>query len=200
MSEDIVNAGKAAWQEVHRCTSFENWKAISLAVSVGRQAAMSEAKVNGPRGARYARIFNGWLNDHGFASMSFHLRTACCAFADHMQEIETWRAALPDATRQNNPEVYLRNWRRSTRMTMPKHHVTSGKRNGGLRPVSWPQDHIRRAAANLRQSTSRDLFVLARAALEGAIRSRDDLLQLLDEPTPGRIPAKAAPSVEAALA
>jgi hypothetical protein len=184
MSEDVVTAGLKAWQQVHRATSFQNWKAIALAVSVGRQAAMSEAKVNGPRGARYARIFNGWLDANGFAAMSFHVRTACCAFADHMQEIETWRAALPDTERssQNNVEVCLRNWRRSTRMTPQKHHVMSGKRNGGERPVSWPQDCIRRAAAAMRQSTSRDLFVLARAALEGAIRGREDLIAILDEP------------------
>jgi hypothetical protein len=51
---------------------------------------------------------------------------------------------------------------------------------------------IRRAAANMRQNGSRDLFILARAALEGAIRNRDDLFALLDATAPpGRIPAKA---------
>jgi hypothetical protein len=148
---------------------------------------MSEAKTNGPRGAKYARIFTAWLEKHGFGSMSYHVRAACCAFADHMQEIETWRAALPDHVRaaQNNVEVVLRNWRKATKpATPPRHHVTSGKRNDGERPVSWPQDCIRRAAANMRQNGSRDLFILARAALEGAIRSRADLVAILDEPAP----------------
>jgi hypothetical protein len=51
----------------------------------------------------------------------------------------------------------------------------------------------------MRQNGSRDFFVLARAALEGAIRSREDLIAILDEPAPGRPPRKVAP-VEAAHA
>jgi hypothetical protein len=47
--------------------------------------------------------------------------------------------------------------------------VTSGKRTGGRRLVL--QDCIRRAAVAMRQSRSSDLFILARAALEAAIRS-----------------------------
>ena len=51
----------------------------------------------------------------------------------------------------------------------------------------------------MRQNGSRDFFVLARVALEGAIRSRADLVAILDEPAPTRAPRKVAP-VEATLA
>ena len=75
--------------------------------------------------------------------------------------------------------------------------------NGGARPqragkaIHWPQEPIRRAASAMRESRSNDLLILARVALQAAIRSEDDLFALLkDTTTPPAFP----PPVELALA
>jgi hypothetical protein len=118
-------------------------------------------------------------------------------FADNMVSIEAWRATLPEAKRaaQNHPEVCLKHWRRAMKPAeAPRRRVTATKKNGGLRPVSWPQDAIRRAAAALRECRSSDLFVVARRVLEAAVPSRADLIALLDdEPTRPAAKAKVAP-------
>jgi hypothetical protein len=50
---------------------------------------------------------------------------------------------------------------------------------GSLRGVFWPLDALQRAATAIRETRSNDCMVLARKALEGAIRDEDDLLALL---------------------
>ena len=45
--------------------------------------------------------------------------------------------------------------------------------------ASVPRDMLRRAAVALRECTSNDIFRLARVALEAAIRSEADLVELL---------------------
>jgi hypothetical protein len=49
---------------------------------------------------------------------------------------------------------------------------------------------IRRAAMAMRDARSRDFYVLAHVALEGAIRNEGDVLALLEEPKqPTQMPA-----------
>ena len=76
-------------------------------------------------------------------------------------------------------------------------HVVS---NGGARPQRAGkaiQEPIRRAASAMRESRSNDLLILARVALQAAIRSEDDLFALLkDTTTPPAFP----PPVELAFA
>jgi hypothetical protein len=58
--------------------------------------------------------------------------------------------------------------------------------------VFWPQSAIKRAADAMRESGSRDLYVLARVALEAAIRCEADLLELLSPHAPmSPLPRKA---------
>jgi hypothetical protein len=61
-----------------------------------------------------------------------------------------------------------------------RQHVVSGaKPHRTGRPIYWPQDAIRRAATALRECRSNDTFTLARIALEAALRSESDLIDLL---------------------
>lgn len=46
--------------------------------------------------------------------------------------------------------------------------------------IFFGQEMVRRAAMARRDNGSRDYFVLARAALEGAIRSEADIAELLE--------------------
>jgi hypothetical protein len=47
------------------------------------------------------------------------------------------------------------------------------------RPIHLPQEMLRRAAAAIRESRSNDCVVLAKAALQAAIRNESDLGELL---------------------
>jgi hypothetical protein len=63
--------------------------------------------------------------------------------------------------------------------------------------IHWLQEPIRRAASAMRKSRSNDLLILARVALQAAIRSEDDLFAVLkDTTTQPAFP----PPVELALA
>jgi hypothetical protein len=130
---------------------------------------------------------------------------------DHPRSIRRDRSASrhgsrisPEKRRQlNHPAAIWTHWRgaqpadcgRAARL-----HVVS---NGGARPqragkaIHWLQEPIRRAASAMRESRSNDLLILARVALQAAIRSEDDLFALLkDTTTPPAFP----PPVELALA
>ena len=184
---DPIARGRAAWAAIHHATTFESWKAVALAVALGRRQAMHDADVNAPFGTKYRTAINRWLETNGFGGMRYGVRVACCKLVDELQAIEAWRDALPPHIRdsQNNPEVCLRSWRRSIkppREPVAQHRpavVMSGPKG---RSVHWHGDHIRRAGLALRESYSTDIFVMARKALEAAIRSEGDLLVLLDPP------------------
>jgi hypothetical protein len=192
MSDAAVIAGAEAWAKVHKATTFEAWKAISLAVVIGRQHALRSAGINHPHGTRYSRAYIAWLNENGFASLPFGLRASCCKLADNMTTIEQWRASLTDAERQsqNNPQTVLKNWRRATRLAEPlRRRVTPHAANGD-RPVQASGDLIKRVAIALRAVRSNDYFVMARAALDALTHA--DLVGILDEPPRGRQPRKVA--------
>ena len=57
--------------------------------------------------------------------------------------------------------------------------------------LNWSQDAVRRAYESMLKSQSHDLLVLARVALQGAIRSEADLLALLPAEPPQTHSAKA---------
>jgi hypothetical protein len=109
------------------------------------------------------------------------------------------RAGLDDAKRHklNHPGAVWSHWRRAktyadrsapavrnfVKAAMPSH------KNG--RPVHWPQHCLRRAHQAMLGSRSTDLLTLARVALQAAIRSQDDLLELLNGAKPPH-PSKAS--------
>jgi hypothetical protein len=196
-----VAEGKAAWDRVHHATTFEAWKTIAAAVAIGRQHALHEASANRPFGTRYGRAFNGWLDANGFRDMPFGVRTACCKLVDHLSEIEAWRASLPEIKRadQCHPETVLRHWRRATAPSPQHRAIVRRIRELEGKPVYWSQDAMRRAHRAMLESRSSDLLILARVALEAAIRTDGDLLALL-ETSPTRAPAKPAPVEVTALA
>jgi hypothetical protein len=113
---------------------------------------------------------------------------------EHLPAVTAWRDGLPEAQRRkhNHPSLW-HVFRRATKAATPaRPYVRSAKsshRPG--KPVYWPGDAIRRAAMALRECGSPDIFRLARVALEAAVRSESDILQLLND-----VP-KPKPSVEA---
>ena len=198
---DPIARGRAAWAAISCATTFESWKAVALAVALGRQQAMHDADVNAPFGTRYRTAINRWLEANGFSGMRYGVRVACCKLVDDLERIEAWRDALPPHVRdsQNNPEVCLRSWRRAIRPPrkpeVRRPAVATNRPKGHA--VYWSSDHIRRGAEAFRMCRSNDVFTLVRAVLESAVRSETDLLQLLERPPSPQRSSAAAMSVVA---
>jgi hypothetical protein len=115
--------------------------------------------------------------------------------------IEAWRATLEDAKKR--PLNYPRSvWhaRRSTKAETPRpprrqqvvvkrvSATAEAARQG--RAIYWPHDAMRRAHQAMLDSRSHDLLILARAALQAAIRNEGDLLALLSEQPAGSTPRR----------
>lgn len=64
----------------------------------------------------------------------------------------------------------------SANAAAPRHRSHIGEREG--KPVYWSQAALRRAHEPMVKSRSSDLLILARLALEAAIRTEADLLAL----------------------
>jgi hypothetical protein len=132
----------------------------------------------------------------GFSVAQERYRALLCM--KNLPAIETWRAGLDDAQRRrlNHPNAIWARWKRSTRAdgnrSAPAQHFVKSAmpshRNG--RPIYFGQDILRRAAMALRETRSNDTFVVARAVLEAAIRSENDLIEL---PSPDTAAMSALP-------
>jgi hypothetical protein len=87
----------------------------------------------------------------------------------------------------NHPNVIWQHWRRATKVktSVPtrRHVVKGAKAKGNGHAIHWNADAIRRAANAIRQVYSNDLFVMARRALEAAVRNEADLIELLPPDT-----------------
>ena len=192
---DDVAAGRAAWERIKSLSKplFEDWMAIGRALIVGRAACMAAAKSNGPHGGPYNRLIRLWLDDNGLGDIDSHERTNAIHMIEHEVEIKVWRDGLSDVARRraNHPHTIIAHWRANSSPQKAGPKPEKRPYNGGAshtrthamgRPVQWPQDVIRRAATALREAKSNDLFVVARAALDAAIRGEGDLAELHSEP------------------
>jgi hypothetical protein len=109
--------------------------------------------------------------------------------------IEAWRATLDDAKKRtlNDPGgAVWHAWRRTTTERPSQHRLKARSRiraAGYGRAIHWPQTALKRAAEAIREARSGDCIVLARKALEAAIRNENDLLALL----PDDLPATSTP-------
>jgi hypothetical protein len=118
--------------------------------------------------------------------------------------ISSPRAGLDDEQRRrlNRPGAVWSHWQRSIKATTtaPKRqHVVKGTTSHKSgRPVYWSREMLRRAATALRECRSNDIFKMARAALEGAIRTDADLLELLNDAPVRQIKAPVAAVTHAA--
>jgi hypothetical protein len=112
-------------------------------------------------------------------------RSYRCISCTNRQAIEEWRATLDEKKRHawNHPGAVWAHWRRSlkTEIATPKRQPVQGAQSSHRpgKAVFWPQDMLRRAAMALRECSSNDIFRLARVALEAAIRTESDLIELL---------------------
>ncbi len=186
-----VIEAQAAWRRIRERdkATFDDWLAIGRALIAGRHDCMAKAGVNKPYGPAYQKLMRTWLDEHGLADIDSHERVGAIHCVEHQAEIETWRANLTGVERRraNHPNTIVKHWRSLTAPERPgpkRSSPGSSTRHADKRPVHWGQDHLRRAASAIRECRSTDCFVLARAAMEAAIRSEAELFQLLSPPQP----------------
>jgi len=204
---DNVAEGRAAWERLRRVgtTSWQDWTLVARALAVGREQAMKTAKSNRPYGPAYTRAMRQWIDDNGFSAIPQTERYACHRLLENLPAITAWRDSLPPKQRlkNNHPHGVFWAWRRSLNLAPPLKKLPSAKmppKPAKGANVYWPQDAIRRAALAMKEHRSNDWLILARAALEAAIRDTTDLDTLstssISQPAPSR-PAEAAALVPA---
>jgi hypothetical protein len=199
MTADAISEGKAAWDRLksRERATWSDWIKVGQALLIGRAAAMKAANTNRAVGTRYNKAMGQWLRDHGLDGINNQERYRAILCVENRDAIEVWRATLDDAKRRrfNHPNSVWAGWRKSkTEPAAPARYIVNAAtphKTG--KPIFWSQDMIRRAAMAIKDARTNDYFLMARAALEGAVRDGDDLLALLEN-TPTRTPAKAAPA------
>jgi hypothetical protein len=133
----IIKTGVECWQAIGRAESFEAWVKIGKALQIGRDHALKTTGANRPEGRRYCAEFSQWIERHGFAEMQKSVRSVSIELVEHLAEIESWRATLPEKQRKRlvHPLSVTRRWRAAT----------------GHGNVRSPQDLKREAAAAWRR-------------------------------------------------
>jgi hypothetical protein len=111
-----VKLGLDAWQSITKAETFEAWKRIGLALSIGKQHALRVTGANQAWRQHYSREFGGWMKEHGFDKMPKPTRSVAIEFHENIDAIAAWRATLTERQRQRlcGPLQNVRRWRRET--------------------------------------------------------------------------------------
>jgi hypothetical protein len=182
---DAISAGREAWQRLCRRgdATFADWIVVGQAVAIGRAECLKRAGTNKPFGKKYTAAMAEWLLDAKLDDIHQQERYWALRVIDNLEAIEGWRATLDDKSRRrlSHPQAIWGNWRKSLGES-PRHPVRGAVPQATGRAIHWPQDVIRRAAVAMRECRSPDVYVLARVALEAAIRTDSELMLLFATP------------------
>ncbi len=112
----VIRAGIDAWQSIKKADSFENWKRIGAALSIGKAHALRVTGANCAWGQNYSRVFCDWMKRHHFDRMPKSLRSHAIELHENIAAIEAWRSTLPEKQRQRlaGSLQNVRRWRRET--------------------------------------------------------------------------------------
>jgi hypothetical protein len=93
--------------------SFEAWKVIGAALSVGKAHALRVTGANSAWGRNYSREFGAWMKEHHFDRMPKSVRSAAIELRENATAIEAWRATLSERQRKRliHPLSNVRRWR-----------------------------------------------------------------------------------------
>jgi hypothetical protein len=111
-----IAKGREAWAAINKAESFDGWKAIGAALSVGKRHALKVSGANAPWGRNYSREFNLWVRQYGFDKMPAATRSVAVELHEHAEQITAWRDTLPERQRKRlvHPLSVTRRWRAST--------------------------------------------------------------------------------------
>jgi hypothetical protein len=184
-----IEAGRQAWQRLKgERKTWSDWLAVARCLEAGRAQVMKDSKTNRPVGTTYNTAMGTWLREQGLDGVTAQERYRLGKILANLADIGPWLASLDDAQRRkwNHPSAIWGRFR--IHKTAVRAAATADKlatmptRKAG--PVYWSQDHVSRAHSAMLRSRSSDLLVLARLALEGAVRTADDLLVLIPQREP----------------
>jgi hypothetical protein len=116
MEHRTIKRGLEAWQAINRAESFEGWRAIGAALSVGKAHALRVTGANAAWGRNYSRAFGEWMKANGFDRMPKSTRSVAIELHENAAAIEAWRASLPERQRKRlvHPLSNVRRWRAAT--------------------------------------------------------------------------------------
>jgi hypothetical protein len=219
MTDTTIEAGRAAWARLRDDrNTWTDWLCVARCLQIGKAEAMQTAQTNRAVGSKYNTAMGNWLRDNGLDGVTAQERYRLLKILEHLTEIGTWRAGLDEGKRRtlNHPNSIWSHWRRSLKPAAPPRRQNlipeqtierAVAEAAHRRPIYWSQESLRRAHRAMLDSKSSDFLILARCALEGAIRCEADLLALLSTETPStqrraaKPPqAKAAPAAPAEVA
>jgi hypothetical protein len=200
--EEIIGEALIAWSRIRRGASFNDWLAVGKALALARAECMREAKSNKPLGTAYNRLMGAWLKRHGLDSIRGQERYRCLQVLDNLPEIEAWRAGLSEEKRRrlNHPGAVIARWTADKKISpyetsSPRHIAEGNGRGHDGKLLSWPQVMLQRASEAIHAARTDDTILLAKAALQAALRCADDVEELLDANQPRR--AQSQPLVQA---
>jgi hypothetical protein len=129
-----------------------------------------------------------WLRENGLDAVNAQERYAILKILENLDAVTSWRDSLPEAQRRkhNHPSlwhVFRRATKAETAAPTHRHVVKGAKAKGNGHAIHWNADAIRRAASAIRRVYSTDFYVMARRALEAAVRNEADLIELLPPDT-----------------
>jgi hypothetical protein len=101
-----IRAGREAWHAIDKAESFEAWKSIGAALTVGKAHALRVTGAN----------FSEWMKQHGFDKMAKSVRSVSIELHENCAQIEAWRATLPERQRKRlvHPLSNVRRWKAAT--------------------------------------------------------------------------------------
>jgi hypothetical protein len=169
---ETIAAAQSAWARIERGATFEDWLVVARALAIGRERAMTAAKVNRPFGRIYAAAIGAWLREHGLDKIAPQERHSALRMLDQIEAIEQWRAGIDPAIRRrlNHPNSIWWRWKRATgRMS-----TREASARWGRVPLGLDQAQLARASDAVYELLKRgctDAMVVARAALLAATRA-----------------------------
>jgi hypothetical protein len=111
----VIRAGRDAWEAINKAQSFDGWKAIGAALSVGKAHALKVSGANAAWGRNYSQEFSDWIKAHGFDKMPAATRSVAVELHENAEAITAWRDTLPERQRKRlvHPLSVTRRWRAS---------------------------------------------------------------------------------------
>jgi hypothetical protein len=113
MTDDVTEAGRAAWQRIRTNENLDDWLRVGRALIAGRNECMLQAGVNTTQSPKYRRVAKQWIKDRGFAGITGQERTYAVDMAENWRIIAPWLETLPaeERRRLHCPQAVCREWK-----------------------------------------------------------------------------------------
>jgi hypothetical protein len=109
----VVQRGQAALVRLEQNQTWADYVAVIVALAVGREVCRQA--IGQVKGRHFNEAMGRWLRCYGFDRIHKADRSRMLRCADHLPDINAWRAELPlhEQLELNHPRVVFRRWTRS---------------------------------------------------------------------------------------